>query len=298
MFTCFFKVKLNTFSYQLKMKILFFVSKFIALLLAFCIIVQPGIGRSSLFERMFDTFGSPLALFVGGSFIVHEISFLACNLLLYIVYSLDHPFFEQFKIQSKPWPWRGTLREKEKWNLLLTQTIPVLLLNHLVILPLSSILTFPVARWFIRFGSVPSSIEIFLHIIAFMVCEDTLFYWGHRMLHSKQLYRIHKIHHKYSMPIGVASEFAHPVEFVVSNLLPFMVGPLLMRTHMFTLLLWTFIRVAETVEGHSGYEFPWSVFGLLPGSTSAAFHDHHHSKNSGNYASFFRFWDWIGGTNR
>ena len=50
-------------------------------------------------------------------------------------------------------------------------------------------------------------------------------------------------------------------------------------------------RIMETCDGHSGYEFPWSMFRLLPFSGSSDFHDFHHSKNAGNYSSFFTYLD-------
>lgn len=55
-------------------------------------------------------------------------------------------------------------------------------------------------------------------------------------------------------------------------------------------------RIGETVTNHSGYDFPWSPWSILPFQGSAAAHDAHHSVITGNYASFFCWWDWIFGT--
>jgi methylsterol monooxygenase/4-alpha-methyl-delta7-sterol-4alpha-methyl oxidase len=54
----------------------------------------------------------------------------------------------------------------------------------------------------------------------------------------------------------------------------------------------------ETCDGHCGYEFSWSPFRLLPLSGSSNYHNYHHSKNVGNYGSFFTLWDTICGTNK
>jgi len=44
-----------------------------------------------------------------------------------------------------------------------------------------------------------------------------------------------------------------------------------------TILIWFTLRVTETTEGHSGYEFSWSPFRLLPLSGSSDYHNYHHS---------------------
>ena len=36
----------------------------------------------------------------------------------------------------------------------------------------------------------------------------------------------------------------------------------------------------------------------MPFQSEAEFHDYHHSKNDGNYGTFFPFWDTIFGTNK
>lgn len=61
---------------------------------------------------------------------------------------------------------------------------------------------------------------------------------------------------------------------------------------------WTLLRIGETVDGHSGYEFPWSPYRLLPYSGSSTAHDFHHSHNVGNFASFFTYWDHLCGTDQ
>ena len=68
--------------------------------------------------------------------------------------------------------------------------------------------------------------------------------------------------------------------------------------HFVTFLLWGLVRLGETLDGHCGYEFSWSPYRLIPFSTSASYHNFHHSHNVGNYSSFFSLWDTIFGQNK
>ena len=81
--------------------------------------------------------------------------------------------------------------------------------------------------------------------------------------------------------------------------IPGSVGYILLgkHVHFCTYLIWVIIRILETVDGHCGYEFSWSPYRLIPFSTSASYHDFHHSHNVGNYSSFFSFWDTVYGQN-
>ena len=53
------------------------------------------------------------------------------------------------------------------------------------------------------------------------------------------------------------------------------------------------MRICETSDGHSGYEFSWSAFRLLPFSGSSEYHNFHHLNTKGNFSSFFTFLDRI-----
>jgi sterol desaturase/sphingolipid hydroxylase (fatty acid hydroxylase superfamily) len=68
--------------------------------------------------------------------------------------------------------------------------------------------------------------------------------------------------------------------------------------HFMTYILWGVIRLGETTDGHSGYEFSWSPYRLIPFATSSAYHAFHHSHNIGNYSSFFNIWDTYFQTNK
>jgi sterol desaturase/sphingolipid hydroxylase (fatty acid hydroxylase superfamily) len=148
---------------------------------------------------------------------------------------------------------------------------------------------------------LPSSVKVMTTVAFMMVCEDFAFYFIHRLMHTKYIYPyIHKVHHTHKTTVGIASEFSHPIDFIFGNLFPGIFGALILgkNIHFFTFILWAMMRMGETLDGHCGYEFSWSPYRLVPFSSSARYHDFHHSHNIGNYSSLFSLWDTIFGTNK
>lgn len=144
------------------------------------------------------------------------------------------------------------------------------------------------------FTPMPPWTIIFRDFVVFLIACDTFLYWGHRTLHHKLFYtRFHKQHHEFKANIPVSSEYFTMVEEVVTGLIPTLLGPVLMRSHLMVIIFWLFVRVCESTDAHCGYDFPFSPFALgRPGDR----HDFHHSHNIGNYSAFFCFWDQICGT--
>lgn len=133
-----------------------------------------------------------------------------------------------------------------------------------------------------------------------IMVEYTVFFWSHRMLHQPWIYPyIHKMHHEFYNSIVLTCEYAHSVEYIFGNSLPSIVGSKLLfgRCHVLTMLVFLTIRLTETAEAHSGYDFPFSLTKHLPFSCTPHYHNHHHLTNIGNYGSFFMMWDSICGTN-
>lgn len=143
---------------------------------------------------------------------------------------------------------------------------------------------------------LPSSQNILLNLAFFLVIEDYLNYWLHRMLHLPWLYKhVHSVHHRHNAPFALAAVYAHPFEtFILA--IPTFAGPLLVGPHLFTLLVWQLLRNYEAIDIHSGYELPFSFKPLFPLYAGADHHDHHHYTHSGNFASVFTWCDHMYGT--
>ncbi|KAG8438915.1 hypothetical protein GDO86_005197 [Hymenochirus boettgeri] len=135
------------------------------------------------------------------------------------------------------------------------------------------LLMYPVMQW--RGNpcgpELPTFHWVLLELSVFVLVEEILFYYSHRLVHHPALYKhIHKKHHEWTAPVGVVSLYAHPLEHIFSNMLPSMVGPMLMGSHVATIMLWFCLALITTTISHCGYHLPF-----LP---SPEFHDFHHLK--------------------
>ena len=106
------------------------------------------------------------------------------------------------------------------------------------------------------YEDLPDSPRLIATVIFLMMCDDFGFHLAHRFLHLKGIYSyIHKQHHNYRVSVGLAAEYAHPLEFLISAALPGSIGGMLLgkNLHFCTVLLWLVLRVFEALDGHCGY---------------------------------------------
>eukprot|EP00731_Ephydatia_muelleri_P028449 Em0020g93a len=200
-----------------------------------------------------------------------------------------YKWFEDAKVPQKP------LKVKQPDKKSCLQYVVFLKLFEVSGLPL----VYTLLKWRgLRFEEPgPNWPEYVLEIGAFMLIEDTMTYWIHRLFHTPFLYKhFHKVHHRYHHPTGLASYYFHPVDLAVGVSVPLFTGPLLFKSHVYTLWVWIGVRMLEGVDGHCGYDLWFMPFRYFPFRPGAGVHHYHHTHSCGNYGSFFRFWDWLCGT--
>jgi sterol desaturase/sphingolipid hydroxylase (fatty acid hydroxylase superfamily) len=193
--------------------------------------------------------------------------------MMWGIYHVEHPFFERYKINSFPWPWKQNPAE---WRELLTKSLLLCAFNSIISLPLLVIGSMSSTNWEMQYSikmeDLPDTPKLMANILFCMLCEDFFFHLSHRFLHWRVIYPyIHKLHHTYQTTVGIAAEYSHPIEFILGAALPGSIGAMILGKHMHfcTFMVWVIIRVFETLDGHCGYEFSWSPYRLIPFSSSA-----------------------------
>ncbi|KAJ3742087.1 hypothetical protein DFH05DRAFT_1503848 [Lentinula detonsa] len=225
------------------------------------------------------------------SFLMHEIVYFGRSLPWIIIDAI--PYFQKWKLQPNKIP-----TPQEQWDC----TKQVLWAHLTVELP-AIWLFYPMAE-FVGMKTYqvpfPSLSTMSWQIFFFMFFED-LFHWAaHRALHTPLLYKyVHKIHHKYSAPFGLAAEYAHPAEVMILGM-GTLGGSLFLclftEVHFISFFIWVIVKLFQAIDAHSGYDFPWSLQHILPFWSGAEHHDFHHMAFTNNYSTSFRWWDRIFGT--
>ncbi|RHY14146.1 hypothetical protein DYB25_012525 [Aphanomyces astaci] len=164
---------------------------------------------------------------------------------------------------------------------------------------------------------LPVPTTILYELVLFVLVEDATFYWVHRALHWKKVYKyVHKgthtiarvscrvlisvgylVHHEFTAPFGLTAVYTHPVE-ELATILATLAGPLIFGSHILCLWVWLVLRTIETIDSHSGYDFPFTLGHFFPLLSGPARHDYHHEKFDCNYGSTLAFWDWFCGTDK
>jgi Delta7-sterol 5-desaturase len=138
-------------------------------------------------------------------------------------------------------------------------------------------------------------------IVLLILLHDAYFYWTHRLIHHKVLFKyFHAIHHQSHNPSPWASFSFDPLEALLNACFQ-LVFMLIIPTHFYAVGVFYFISMVVNVYGHLGYEiYPKSIRNHWVGrwiNTSTS-HNYHHHFGKGNYGFYFTFWDKFMGTER
>ncbi|KAF8206324.1 C-4 methyl sterol oxidase [Mycena galopus ATCC 62051] len=216
--------------------------------------------------------GNPILATGLMTFPLHEIMYFGRSIPWIIVDAI--PYFRRWKLQAAKIP-----TPQEQW-----ECTKLVLLSHFTV-------ELPVI-WL--FHPLATTLGMWTH-------EDMFPYFAHQALHYGPLYKhIHKVHHKYSAPFGLAAEYAHPAEVAILGT-GTIGGPILYcaatgNFHLFTMFIWMTLRLFQAIDAHSGYDFPWALQHWLPFWSGAEHHDFHHMAFTNNFSTSFRWWDRMLGT--
>jgi fatty acid hydroxylase domain-containing protein 2 len=184
---------------------------------------------------------------------------------------VDVTQWPSFIIKYKTQPKKNDPLDLQKMK----QAVKVVLFNQIVVNLLAMRLALLVLDYFqlwdrIDIKTVPSFPKLMLNLIACNLFHEIVLYCGHRLLHHRLIYKhIHKIHHEWTAPIAVTSQYCHPVEQVFCNLLP-AIGFFFLGIDLASGFVTAMYITTEALFEHSGLKLPFVK--------SPDFHEFHHMK--------------------
>ncbi|MBX9795966.1 MAG: sterol desaturase family protein [Sphingomonas sp.] len=138
---------------------------------------------------------------------------------------------------------------------------------------------------------------------AMVLLHDAWFYWMHRTLHHKSLFRrAHYAHHLSRTPTSWAAYSFAPIEAVAESIyIPMMFIALgwIAPIEAWAVFIFLGHQIARNAIGHSGFELAWPGFTRSPLTgwlTTTTHHDLHHTEGRYNFGLYFTWWDRMMGT--
>lgn len=133
-----------------------------------------------------------------------------------------------------------------------------------------------------------------------ILLHDTWFYWTHRLMHHRRLFRLfHRVHHESTNPTPWAAYSFAPLEALVQACI-FPIVVFTVPIHLLAFMIFMVWQIVFNVLGHTGFEYypKWLMrtwLGRILNTPTN--HIQHHEKFTGNYGLYFNVWDRLMGTN-
>ncbi|KAG5280849.1 hypothetical protein AALO_G00064710 [Alosa alosa] len=143
----------------------------------------------------------------------------------------------------------------------------------------------------------PSCLLALAEILLCLLMFDTFFYIWHLLMHRVPwlFQKVHRAHHLNHSMFALAAQDASITELVSLQIMA-LVSAALVHCHPLSEALFHLLNTYLAIDDHCGYDLPWALHHLLPCFSGARYHQAHHQRYKGNYAPYFRHWDWIFGT--
>lgn len=189
---------------------------------------------------------------------IHNIIFFGVSLIIFLIDISQ--IFKNYKIQQKP---------SKKIIGYYKKCLPTVLYNMLIML-------FPATTFLAIFTNFYSQefniIKLIFDFIIGMGIVDILFYFFHRIFHTKMFYSYHKQHHELTAPVCIGAAYASVSEFYLADLLPIYAPMILLSSDNLTVCIWIALTTFSTVGmAHSGFK------------RISQYHDRHHTTQGKNY---------------
>lgn len=220
--------------------------------------------------------------------------FLVAGIFFLLYYILLRPSISRKKIQQKHPKLNDYAREIG---------YSVMTISIFALVPIFMLHFPPIARHTTYYTKIEHHgwFYFFLAFPLMFAIHDTYFYWMHRLMHHKKLFKhFHLVHHHSTNPSPWAAYSFHPLEAIVEA----GVFPVFLFTipiHTLHLFIFFFLMIVYNVYGHLGYELYPKGFNkhwLGKWINTSVNHNQHHQFFKGNYGLYFTFWDRAMGTIR
>lgn len=207
----------------------------------------------------------------------------------YIIWYKFKGYFGRYKIQK---------------NLPREEAIPIEIVQSVIVLFCTSLLSLRVGVMEnYQIGLVYDDISekgivyYFFSLILIFLLADAFYYWVHRFMHHKSIYKYtHKIHHNSVRVTPFTTISVNVSEIVIASafiILVLLIFPL----HSSVIFIFAAVSLLKNIMIHLGHEIlpKWINKTFLKWLVTATHHEVHHMKFKQNYGIYFRFWDvWMG----
>lgn len=216
-----------------------------------------------------------LLMNVIGSVVGYFVVVFVLSMLIYVVFK---KFSQKRKISNKK-------ASRKQQSMEMINNVKAIIIQTILYL-----YVFPVEHFKLTLDNHSLSYNIFSFILLVLL-HETYFYWTHRLLHTKWLFKnVHMVHHSSKTPTPWSAYSFSSLEIIIQIIfLPIILFIVPYDINVITLFVGYIVSI--NIIGHSDVEFmpSWWLKTKYLGTTT--YHTMHHHKSNGNYGLMLRFWD-------